>query len=53
MNGWQVTIIVLVALDLLINLYKDGQPKGNYNFLENVVANAIMLWLLYMAGTFN
>lgn len=52
-NIWEIIIIVIHLLALGIELADHGKPKeGNHNFITTLIANIVMLFLLYKAGLF-
>ena len=46
----QITAIILFAMSGAINLAKDGEPKGNYSFVEYLFGLAIWLVIFYFGG---
>lgn len=50
----QITMIVLLALSLGVNLADHGKPKdGEHNFTHSLVSVAIFSTLLYCGGFFS
>ena len=53
MSGWEIAILVLMVLNIVINLSKDGQNrKDKYSFSYAVIGNGISFFLMYKAGLF-
>jgi hypothetical protein len=51
MNGWEITMIVLMAGSVSIALAKHGEPKdGTWSFPITLIATLIQAAILYMAG---
>ena len=50
---YAIIYLVLSCIGLGMSIAKHGEPKGNYNFWADLIAEAIVLWLLYMAGFFD
>lgn len=49
-----IIILVLYVMNLGIHLAKHNEPKGGkYNFWNNLISTAIILYLLYCAGAFD
>lgn len=54
MHAPQFIYIVLVALNVGIDLAKDGEPKkGNYNAIGSLIASALIMALLWWGGFFS
>ena len=50
----QITILILIVLQIGISLAKDGQPKtGKWSFGWSLFNASILLTLLYFGGFFN
>lgn len=54
MNGWQITIIVLMAINVLAGAYMHGKEstKQVHNFWINLIAQGIYAFILYKGGFF-
>lgn len=53
MNAGEITILVLLAVNLLLNAHLHGKKKdGSHNFWISLVANILNILLLYWAGLF-
>jgi len=53
MNGYEITLIILLGVALLLNAYGHGKPKdGENNFWISLVALVIQFGLMYGAGLF-
>lgn len=54
MNWAGITLIVIYALSLGVNLQQHGQPKeGKHSFWVALVSTGIVMFLIYMAGGFS
>lgn len=53
MNWPQITLIVLFALGLGLEMAKHGQPQGDHNFWTTAIATALQVGLLIAGGFFN
>lgn len=51
MNGWQVTIVVWIALDVILGILLHG-TSYRINGVASLIGKAIFLWVLYMGGFF-
>jgi len=50
MNGYFLTLIILLVLGIGINIAKDGEPKeGYYNYIVAIISSLIEIALIYMA----
>ena len=53
MNIWKISILLLYAMSLGMNLAKHGEPKeGKYDFWSTLLSCAILIFMLYMGGFF-
>ncbi len=53
MRWQQIVIIVLTAMDLGLALALHGKPKeGNFNFWTQLLADAVIIFLLASGGFF-
>lgn len=54
MNLWpQYTYLALCLIGVGVCAAKHGEPKtGTHNFLGNIAASSLILWILYMGGFF-
>ena len=52
---WQgIVMILLIAMDVIQAAILDGEPKkGQYNVGATLIAESLMVWLLYSAGFWN
>ena len=48
----QTIYIALIFMSIGITMAKNGQPRGNYNIANVLVASIIELTLLYFGGFF-
>lgn len=54
MNAPQIIMIVLIAIDLVIELILNGQYEmRKHSFVEEVVVKALLVDLLYLGGFWN
>lgn len=54
MNAPQIIMIVLIAINLVIELILNGQEiPRKHSFVEDVVAKALLVALLYWGGFWN
>lgn len=55
MNAYEIIILGLIAVNLCVSMYKNGQPieAKNYNFYKTFFYMMIQLVLFYKAGLFN
>lgn len=49
----QVLIIALFSADVGLAMGLHGMPKGFYNFFTTLIADAIILGILYAGGFFH
>ena len=53
MSHWpQYTYIGLIIFGLGIGLAKHGQPRGPHNIVTDLIAAALVFWLLIAGGFF-
>jgi hypothetical protein len=51
--GWpQYAYLALTFLGLGISIAKHGEPRSPHNFGHDVIATALILWLLIAGGFF-
>lgn len=48
----QIIIVVLITINLIVNLLKNGESK-KYSFATALIDNSIVLGVLYWGGFFN
>lgn len=48
----QICYIVIITLGLGISLAKHGEPQGDYNFFNTLIASFIQIGLLMLGGFF-
>lgn len=54
MNAPQITLMVIMSINMLAGAYLHGKPKkGNYNFLETIFNAIITISILYWGNFFN
>lgn len=54
MHWPQTTIIAFLALGIIVNCAKNGQPRtGSYNGWESIAITAGFCWFLWMGGFFS
>lgn len=53
MHWPQVTMIVLIAAGVGIEMVKHGEPQGNHNFWTTAISSVITVSLLIAGGFFN
>lgn len=54
MTAPQITLIVIMSINMLAAAYLHGKPKqGKYNFLHNVLSAIITISILYWGNFFN
>lgn len=51
MNGWQVTVIVWIALDIVLGILLHGSSH-RINAWAGMIGKALFVWVLYMGGFF-
>lgn len=50
----QITIIVLVLLSTVSTAIMHKEPRtGQYNVLSTMIADGLMVWILYCGGFFS
>jgi hypothetical protein len=50
----QISMVILLALSLGVNLAEHGKPKtGKYNVIYPIISSAILLWILIEGGFFD
>ena len=50
--GWpQITLLVLIGLNLGVGITNHGKPRGNYNALYTII-DAVFLAIILTAGGF-
>lgn len=53
MNGWEIAIIVIMALGQGVACAKHGEQERKYNWYYSLISRVIWLFLMYMAGLFH
>ncbi len=54
MTAPQITLIVIMSINMLAGAYLHGKPKqGKYNFLHTVLNAIITISILYWGNFFN
>ena len=53
MNGYQIAIIVLMAVHVAIHLAKHGEDRGSFSVFYAILDVLVMTWLYIKAGLFS
>ncbi len=48
----QITLIILITINVTIALVQHGQSKGNFNFFFASIDAALLVWILNAGGFF-